>query len=126
MVDIESFDKDYEYWVFIKDYDNYMVSNLGNVFSVKRNRILKPGIDGNGYYIVSLCENGIRKTLKIHRLVGLSFLKNPENKKCIDHINGNIKDNTINNLRWATTIENSHNAKIRKDNTTGIKGITFN
>jgi hypothetical protein len=125
MVDIESFDKDYEYWVFIKDYDNYMVSNLGNVFSVKGNRNLKPRINNCGYYMVNLCENGIKKTITIHRLVGLHFLKNPENKKCIDHINGNIKDNTINNLRWCSYTENSYNVKIRKDNTTGIKGIIF-
>jgi hypothetical protein len=125
MVDIKSFDKDYEYWVFVKNYNNYMISNLGNVFSVKRNRNLKPGINDHGYYIVNLCGNGIKKTFKIHRLVALHFLKNPENKKCIDHVNNIRTDNTINNLRWCSYTENNHNAKIGKNNTSGAKGVSF-
>jgi hypothetical protein len=114
-----------ESFKFIKNFENYMVSDYGKVFSIKSHRFLKPFIDGRGYYRVNLYNNGIRKFYRIHRLVALQFLENPENKNCIDHVNGNVKDNTINNLRWASKCENSHNAKIRKDNTTGIKGIYF-
>ena len=114
-----------ENFKFIKGYEKYMISDLGRVFSIKSHRFLKPGIDGNGYYMVDLHNIGIRKTCKIHRLLGLHFLENPENKKCIDHKNGNRKDNTINNLRWATLNENNYNAKIRKNNTSGVKGVSF-
>lgn len=43
----------------------------------------------------------------------------------LDHINGNILDNRIENLREATPAQNQYNAKLRKDNTSGIKGVTF-
>jgi hypothetical protein len=115
-----------ESFKFIKGFEKYMVSDYGRVFSIKSHKFLKPHINSKGYYLVNLYNNGIVKHFRIHRLVALHFLENPENKKCIDHINGNIKDNTINNLRWASLCENSHNAKIRKDNTTGIKGVYFN
>jgi hypothetical protein len=114
-----------ESFKFIRGYETYMISDYGKVFSIKSHRFLKPIIDAHGYYVVNLYENGIIKTFKIHRLIGIHFLENPENKKCIDHINGNTKDNTINNLRWCSYTENNYNAKIRKDNTTGIKGVSF-
>lgn len=43
----------------------------------------------------------------------------------IDHNNGNSMDNSISNLRLATAAQNSHNATIRKSNTTGFKGVTY-
>jgi hypothetical protein len=114
-----------ESFKFIKGYEKYMISDLGRVFSIKSHKFLKPCVDGDGYYIIGLYNNGIRKFFKIHRLVGLHFLENPENKKCIDHINGNIKDNTINNLRWASISENNQNSKISNRNTSGVKGVSF-
>ena len=45
---------------------------------------------------------------------------------CIDHKNNNITDNKLDNLRWASIKENSRNAKTRKDNTSGCKGISLN
>jgi hypothetical protein len=68
----------------IKDYENYSVSNFGNVINNKTGRILKPGIDGGGYYHVILHKDGIRKTCKIHRLLANTFIPNTDNKKCID------------------------------------------
>lgn len=46
-------------------------------------------------------------------------------KECIDHINGDRSDNRIMNLREASRGENNHNMKINKNNTSGVKGITF-
>jgi hypothetical protein len=114
-----------ESFKFIKGYEKYMISDEGRVFSIKSHKFFKPSINTCGYYIVDLYKNGIRKNFTVHRLVGLHFLKNSENKKCIDHINNNKLDNTINNLRFATLNENSHNARIRNDNTSGIKGVYF-
>ena len=53
-----------------------------------------------------------------HRLVASTFLKNPDNKRCVDHhIDGNPKDNHLSNLRYATTSENIMNSKIYEHNT---------
>ena len=64
--------------------------------------------------------------MPIHRLVAIAFVDNPQNKKYVDHIDNNTKNNNINNLRWATLKENQHNRSIGKNNTSGCKGIYFN
>ena len=68
-------------------------------------REFKPRL--NGYHQVGL--SGSRKTAFVHRLVAEAFLPNPENKPCVDHINGNRADNRIENLRWVTHKENCNN-----------------
>jgi hypothetical protein len=114
-----------EEYEIIDGYENYEVSNLGNVRNVKTGKILKPRVNCNGYKQIGL--HGIKsKTTPLHRLISLAFIDNPENKPCIDHIDNNRTNNNISNLRWATLGENSHNSNIRKSNTSGVKGVGFN
>lgn len=87
----------------------YLVSNDGKVKSIRSNKILKPTHDKYGYLYYVLCVNGVRKTIKAHRLVAMAFVKNPDNKPAIDHINGIKTDNRVENLRWVTNKENTHN-----------------
>jgi len=110
-----------EVFIDVLDYEGfYQVSNLGNVKSLerevnhpkggvllKKERILKPSTDKNGYKIVVLCKIGVSKTFKIHRLVCSSFIKNLENKPCVNHKNGIKNDNRIENLEWCTVKENT-------------------
>ena len=116
----------FECFLPIGDFDNYFVSNFGNIKNRKTNRILKPSNDKDGYKYVVLSKNGIKKTFKVHRLVGIAFLENPENKQMIDHIDNNPANNIVKNLRWCSQKENQSNRDKTKLNTTGFKGVCFN
>jgi hypothetical protein len=109
----------------VENYDNYAVSSFGRVKNTKTGRILKAGLNRNGYFIVMLCENAIKKTYLVHRLVACAFIDNPDNKECVDHKNNDRTSNQLTNLRWATTNENQHNKKLSNNNTSGCKGVNF-
>jgi hypothetical protein len=126
MVDYKFLFLNKESFRFIKNFENYMISDEGRVFSIKKHKFLKPRLNNWGYYYVSLYNYNIKKNFTVHRLVGLHFLENPENKKLIDHINNNKLDNRLNNLRWCSYTENNINKKISNRNTSEIKGVYFN
>lgn len=90
----------------------------------KSSRATKGAIAGtlsNGYISITINKHIYRA----HRLVWLyCFQEWPSNY--LDHINGDKIDNRLDNLREATTVENSYNIKAHKDSSTGIKGIYFN
>jgi hypothetical protein len=81
----------------------------------------------NGYYRVSLTKDNKRKKTMLHRLIAEQFIPNPNNYKNVDHINGIKTDNRIENLRWCSQADNTRfdNHKLRKNNTSGYRGITF-
>ena len=78
----------------------YEVSNLGRVRSLETERILKPSKNTWGYLFVSLYKNGIKKAVRIHRLVALAFIPNPDNLPCINHKDEDKTNNTVDNLEW--------------------------
>lgn len=95
-----------ETWKVINDFPNYEISNFGNIRN--KTKLLKIVPNKQGYNIVVLC-NGIRKTINVHRLVAAAFVPNPENKPCVDHIDGDRANNHADNLRWVTAKENCNN-----------------
>jgi len=92
----------------------YQVSDMGRIRKVNEKglpiKILKPSPDTKGYCRVNLND----KFVKVHRLVALMFVPNPQDKPNIDHINGDRGDNRAENLRWVTTEENANNPTTRK------------
>lgn len=97
-------------WKDIEGYKgHYQISNYGNVRSLKKDAFLMKGGYLKGYKIISLWKNGTGKMFRVHRLVAAAFIPNPENKPCIDHIDGNRTNNHADNLRWVTAKENSNN-----------------
>lgn len=66
--------------------DNYIISNTGEIYSILRKgnwklRIIKPRLNHNGYEKVTLSKNGKRYYFFVHRLMGYTYIDNPENKK---------------------------------------------
>ena len=111
-----------EIWKDIKDWEGlYQISNQGRVRQLDRyvnhckgkrfvkGRILNPYVSKRGYYVVDLQYNQKKKKYTIHRLLMEHFVPNPENKPCVDHINGIRTDNRLCNLRWVTQKENCNN-----------------
>jgi len=95
--------------VTIKGFEHYLVSNQGRVSNSRTGRFLKPGLSG-GYPCVVLYNEGVKITITVHRLVGLSWIPNPDNKKTINHIDGVKTNNRVENLEWMTHQENMQHA----------------
>ena len=98
-----------EIWKTIEEAPNYEVSNLGEVKNKISGRKLKPQAYGaTGYKQVSLKVIGYDKFQKryVHRLVAQTFIPNPENKREVNHIDGDKLNNNVKNLEWVTSSEN--------------------
>ena len=112
-----------EVWIDVVGYEGlYQVSNLGRVKNLKRKvpyakgmrtipeRILRNHINECGYVYVRLYKDAKGKNIKLHRIVAQAFIKNPENKRCVNHIDGNKQNNRAENLEWVTHSENMQHA----------------
>ena len=103
----------------IPEYEGYYkVSRCGEVLSCDRmvpdagkmkpirQRIMKQHINTHGYPYVRLSKCGKSKILMMHRIIAITFIPNPENKREVNHKNSNRQDFSIDNLEWVTPKEN--------------------
>ncbi len=107
----------------IEGFDNYQISNLGNVKNIKTGRILKGGKGKRGYLNVVLCKQGKCKTCLIHKLVAMAFLGHKPSgmKIVVDHINNIKTDNRLSNIQITTSRHNS--SKDRKGYSSQYIGV---
>lgn len=114
-----------EIWKDIKGYEGlYQVSNLGRVRSLNYRKtgitkILKDSKKSERYCKVCLVKDGMEYRVRTHRIVAETFIPNPENKREVDHINTNTKDNRVCNLRWVDRKENCNNPNTIKKHING-------
>lgn len=94
---------------------NYEISSLGNV-RLNGNAV-KETLAKDGYRTIVYFNGWRLDSKKVHRLVATLFIPNPENKRCVDHINRIRNDNRVENLRWVTHQENSLNLSDREHST---------
>lgn len=111
----------------IDDFPDYLVSNMGYVYSNISHRKLKGTIDSDGYVIVGLFKNKKQTKKKVHRLVADAFIENPSDLQQVNHKDENPQNNNVENLEWCDCKYNinygnrnkkaSHKLKISKEKT---------
>lgn len=113
-----------EVWKSVCGYEGrYEVSNFGNICrserpSIKRQAIFQQA-HSKGYWVVRLYDGKKYKSFYTHRLVAEAFIENPNGFPQINHIDGNKRNNHVDNLEWVTNKKNSEHA-IR----TGLSKVT--
>lgn len=91
----------------LKNYPNYLIDRNGNVYSVQRNKLLKPQLNIHGYYQLGLSNNNNVIINRIHRLVAEQFIQNPRNYPVVNHKDGNRQNNNVNNLECCSHMYNA-------------------
>jgi len=106
-----------EIWKTIEGFEDYQISNLGNVKSFKKHKkgfVLKPFLSTSGYLTITLFIDKKNYKKMIHRLISIAFIENTFNLPCVNHKDGNKTNNNILNLEWCSYKENNNHALYSK------------
>jgi hypothetical protein len=96
--------------VMLKNYKHHTISTDGVVTNLKTGSKKSTWVSKAGYYMVNIHESGIPYVHYVHRLLAGSFIPNPDNKRTVNHKDGNKLNNCLTNLEWATDSENIKHA----------------
>lgn len=126
-----------EVWKDVPGYEGmYQASSLGNVRSVtrkvnskggcpaiKKGKVLKQTLKKKGYLCVNLSSHGKSKAIEVQRVIALTFIPNPTNLPCVNHIDENPQNNNVSNLEWCTyKYNNEYGSRKEKDHESRING----
>ena len=106
-----------EEWKPIKEFEGlYEISNFGRVKSCHKcseyngrcwpETIMTLQLNSDGYEVIKLRNREIYRKFRVHCLVALHFIEQPEGKDFVNHIDKNRTNNTVTNLEWVTHQEN--------------------
>ena len=123
----------------IPEYNDYFISKCGKVLSCKirynqhhktfkyiKLRLDKSTISEHySRYIMKLRKDGNYINERLHRLLAITFIPNPDNLPEVDHKDGNSLNNDLSNLRWCSHQQNSYNTGMFSHNTSGYKGVSW-
>ena len=90
--------------------DKYQISSIGLVRNKETGCLLKSQEDGKGYLRTTLSKNNKQVTIKNHRAIAIAFIDNPKKLPQVNHIDGDKKNNAVDNLEWITNYENMQHA----------------
>lgn len=109
-----------EIWKDIPGYEGfYQASSFGNIRS--RYRVLKPQQCTNGYLFVCLSVRGKVSQHRVHRLVAMTFIDNPNNYPEVNHIDEDKTNNNISNLEWISVYLNRmHGTRNKRAHSHGV------
>ncbi len=100
-------------WEYVTGYDElYQINRQGQIFSCVYNKVMLGRVCESGYLCVGLVDREKQShKCRIHRLLAIQYIPNPDNLPEVDHIDQNRQNNDLSNLRWVTKVGNMRNRK---------------
>lgn len=111
-------------WKDIPGYEGlYRISKSGEALNAKTGCILHGNVNSHGYRVISLTKHGKKKDVKLHRLLALAFIENPNDFDCINHKDGDKLNNSLENLEWCSKGYNNFHARTVLNVSTDAKPV---
>ena len=103
----------------------YGITKDGKIYNLKYKRFLKAASDKDGYLRINLSKNGQKVSYRVHRLVALTYIPNPNNYPIINHKDENKQNNNVSNLEWCTHKYNTNYGTAIQRQSEKLKGRKF-